>query len=198
MDEPKPHPAYDFFVPGPLPGYASNPNNNNWCIEVDVPLLGKQGAVADEPMVGPLVGEIAEPIMEMEEQDEEEVKEANKEWLMAPVTPPPMPVVPPLRTYKVGVIEDLSTCIGNLEYRHGKLMKKVIQVSDAEVADGYDVLDGSGRGQIGTGRYLGGAGSAGYDPTRRGNYRIKPTSAGITGRCTAERGADLAVADYGF
>ncbi|GJV75343.1 hypothetical protein Tco_1506927 [Tanacetum coccineum] len=32
------------------------------------------------------------------------------------------------------VIEDLSTRMGNLEYGHGQLVKKVIQVSDAEVA----------------------------------------------------------------
>ncbi|GKF67849.1 hypothetical protein Tco_0197528, partial [Tanacetum coccineum] len=66
--EPEPHPDYDFFTPGPLPGYARNPNNNNEWIEADVPLLGELGAVAYEPMVGPLVDEIAEPILEMEEQ----------------------------------------------------------------------------------------------------------------------------------
>nr|GEX22125.1 hypothetical protein [Tanacetum cinerariifolium] len=100
MDEPEPHPAYDFFTPGLLPRYA--------------------------------VDEIAEPIVEAEEQvialvidmeediamlfgdgdfsdddsegfkDEEEVWEVNEEWLMAPVTPPPMLVVPPLSTYEVG------------------------------------------------------------------------------------------------
>ncbi|GJX27487.1 hypothetical protein Tco_0233783 [Tanacetum coccineum] len=64
----EPHPAYDFFTPGPLPGYAGNPNNNNGWIEVDVPLLGELGVVADEPMVGPIVDEIAEPIVEAEEQ----------------------------------------------------------------------------------------------------------------------------------
>ncbi|GKB90701.1 hypothetical protein Tco_0962973 [Tanacetum coccineum] len=142
MDEPEPHPAYDFFAPGPLPGYAGNPNNNNGWIEADVPLLGELGAEADEPMVGPLVDEIAEPIVEMEEQviapvidveediamlfgdgdfsdddskgfeDEEEVWEVNEEWLMAPVTPPSMPVVPPPSTY---------------------------EVSDAEVADGITI-----------------------------------------------------------
>nr|GEZ24603.1 hypothetical protein [Tanacetum cinerariifolium] len=42
MDEP--HLAYDFFAPGPLPAYV------------------------DEPMVGPVVDEIVEPIVEMEEQ----------------------------------------------------------------------------------------------------------------------------------
>ncbi|GJW86241.1 hypothetical protein Tco_0161581 [Tanacetum coccineum] len=192
MDEPKPHPAYDFFVPGQLPGYAGNPNNNNGWIEADVPLLGELGAKADKPMVGPVDDEIVKPIVEMEEQvialvidveediamlfsdgnfsdddsegfeDEEEVWEINEEWLMAPVTPPPMPVVPPPSTYEVGgpsaaaeghshalkapgflvtpsVIEDLCTRMGNLEYEHGQLVKKVIQVSDAEVADGITI-----------------------------------------------------------
>ncbi|GJT80308.1 hypothetical protein Tco_1054650 [Tanacetum coccineum] len=191
MDEPEPHPVYDFFAPGPLPGYAGNPNNANGWIKADVPLLGEMGkplgAEADEPMVGLVVDEIAEPIVEMEEQmvapvvdmegdlamlfgdddssddslhDDEEVWEVNEEWLMAPVTPHPMPVIPSPRTYKVGgpstaaaeghslslpttvfpmpppVIEDLCTRMGNLEYGHGQLVKKVIQVSDAEVADG--------------------------------------------------------------
>ncbi|GJT78729.1 hypothetical protein Tco_1045454 [Tanacetum coccineum] len=69
-----------------------------------------------------------------------------------------MPVVPPLSVYEVGgpstavfegpsfplpapgllvppsVIEDLSARLGNLEYGHGQLVKKMIQVSDAEVA----------------------------------------------------------------
>ncbi|GJT99421.1 hypothetical protein Tco_1109760 [Tanacetum coccineum] len=142
VDEPEPHPAYDFFAPGPLPGYAGNPNNNNGWIEADVPLLGELGVVADEPMVGPIVDEIAEPIVEAEEQvialvvdmdediamlfgdddfedddsegfDEEEVWEVNEEWLMAPVTPPPM----------------------------RQLVKKVIQVSDAEVAVGISIKE---------------------------------------------------------
>ncbi|GJT74883.1 hypothetical protein Tco_1041608 [Tanacetum coccineum] len=68
IDEPKPHPAYDFFAPGPLPGYAGNPNNNNVWIEADFPLLGELGVVADEPMVGPIVDEIAELIIKAEEQ----------------------------------------------------------------------------------------------------------------------------------
>nr|GEZ43067.1 hypothetical protein [Tanacetum cinerariifolium] len=167
MDELKPHPAYDFFTPGPLPGRADG---------------------------GPLVDEIAEPIVEVEEQviplvidmdediamlfgdgdfsdddsegfkDEEEVWEVNEEWLMAPITPPLMPVVPLPSTYEVGglstavegqsfpfpapglpvppsVIEDLITRMGNLEYGHGQLMKKVIQVSDTEVKDGITIVE---------------------------------------------------------
>ncbi|GKD01585.1 hypothetical protein Tco_1171859 [Tanacetum coccineum] len=74
-----------------------------------------------------------------------------------------MPVMPPLSTYEVGgpstatveghsltllahevpmplsVIEDLCTRIGNLEYSHGQLVKKVITVSDVEVADGIAI-----------------------------------------------------------
>ncbi|GKC73351.1 hypothetical protein Tco_1119234 [Tanacetum coccineum] len=39
------------------------------------------------------------------------------------------------------VIEDLSTRLGNLEYGHRQLVQKVIQVSDAEVADGVTIWD---------------------------------------------------------
>ncbi|GKF84301.1 hypothetical protein Tco_0249199 [Tanacetum coccineum] len=76
-------------------------------------------------------------------EDEEEVWEVNKEWLMAPATPPLMPVMPPPSTYEVGgpstaaaeghslallapgapmppsMIEDLCTRMGNLEHGHG-------------------------------------------------------------------------------
>ncbi|GKC64445.1 hypothetical protein Tco_1097043 [Tanacetum coccineum] len=98
-------------------------------------------------------------------KDEEEVWEVNKELLMAPVTPPLMPVVPPLSTYEVGgpstvvaegqsftlpthgllvppsVIKDLITRMGYLEYGHGQYVKKVIQLSDAEVADGITIRE---------------------------------------------------------
>ncbi|GKE55149.1 hypothetical protein Tco_1490305, partial [Tanacetum coccineum] len=129
MDEP--HPTYNFLAPGSLPGYAGNPNNNNGWIEADVPLLGELGVVADETMVGPMVDEVAEPVVEAEEQviapvvdmdediammfgddefeddnskgfNEEEVWEVNEEWLMASVTPPSMPAVPPPSVYEVG------------------------------------------------------------------------------------------------
>ncbi|GJY19063.1 hypothetical protein Tco_0390554 [Tanacetum coccineum] len=82
---------------------------------------------------------------------------------MAPVTPPPMPFMPPPSTYEVGdpstaaaeghslallapgdpvppsVIEDLCTRMGNLEHGHGLLVKKAIKVSDAEVADNITI-----------------------------------------------------------
>ncbi|GJY35073.1 putative reverse transcriptase domain-containing protein [Tanacetum coccineum] len=96
--------------------------------------------------------------------DEEEVWEVNEDWLMAPTTPPLMLAVQLPSVYEVGgpsavaegpsfplpaprllvppsVIEDLSTRLGNLEYGHGQLVKKVIQVSDAEVAAGVTVRE---------------------------------------------------------
>nr|GEZ15188.1 hypothetical protein [Tanacetum cinerariifolium] len=52
------------------------------------------------------------------------------------------------------MIKDLSTHKGNSEYGHGQLVKKVIQLSDAEVADGIAieeidprVFDGEGHVQ---------------------------------------------------
>ncbi|GJR91948.1 hypothetical protein Tco_0215959, partial [Tanacetum coccineum] len=68
VDELEPHPTYDFFAPRPLPGYAGNPNNNNGWIEADMSLLRELGVVVNELMVGPIVDEIAEPIVEAKEQ----------------------------------------------------------------------------------------------------------------------------------
>nr|GEU82425.1 retrovirus-related Pol polyprotein from transposon TNT 1-94 [Tanacetum cinerariifolium] len=95
---------------------------------------------------------------------EDKVWEVNEEWLMAPITPPLVPSVQPPSVYEVGgpstvvaegpsfplttprllihpsVIEDLSTRLGNLGYEHRQMVKKVIKVSDVEVAAG--VLSG--------------------------------------------------------
>nr|GEX09060.1 RNA-directed DNA polymerase, eukaryota [Tanacetum cinerariifolium] len=103
----------------------------------------------DEPMVDP---EVNEEVMDDDDWDVE------VEWLMAPVTPLRDTITVP-STYKVGgpstaaiegpsfplrapglpvpptVIEDLGTRLGNLEYKHGVLTRKVEEVSDAEVAD---------------------------------------------------------------
>ncbi|GJS51700.1 hypothetical protein Tco_0625062 [Tanacetum coccineum] len=184
VDKPEPHPAYDFFAPAPLPGYAGNPNNNSGWLEADDYLLGELESMVDEQMVVPAIDEVAKPVAEIEEEqvtapvvgmeeeqmdapvidmeedlawlfgdddfeddvsdgfDMEEVWEVNEEWLMAPVTPPPMLAVPSPSVYEVGgpstaaaegpsfplptpglpipsaVIEDLSTRRGNLEYEH--------------------------------------------------------------------------------
>nr|GEZ39295.1 hypothetical protein [Tanacetum cinerariifolium] len=143
-DELEPHLAYDFFAYEPLPGYAGNPNNNNRWIEADAPLLGELGVVADEPMVGPIVDEIAKPIVKAEEQMitlEEEVWEVNEEWLMALVTPLSMLAVPSPSVYEAGGLE---YSLGNLKYEHRQLVQKVIYVSDAEVASDRFEQIGSG------------------------------------------------------
>ncbi|GKC99928.1 hypothetical protein Tco_1170203 [Tanacetum coccineum] len=147
----EPHPAYGFFAPGSLPGYAGNPNNNNGWIEADVPLLAEM----EEQVIALVID------MEGFEGDEE-VWEVNEDWLMAPVIPPSVSCMPPPSTYEVEgpstaaaeghtlafpaprfpvpqlMIEDLSTRIGNLEYKHGQLVKKVIKVTD-EVADSITI-----------------------------------------------------------
>ncbi|GJS83494.1 hypothetical protein Tco_0750035 [Tanacetum coccineum] len=90
MDEPEPHPAYDFFTPEPLPG--------------------------------PLVDEITEIIVEMEEQVIALVINMEEDIAMLFDDAP---------TKHLRVIEDLCTHMGNLEYGHGHLVKKVIQMVHA-------------------------------------------------------------------
>nr|GEV34738.1 hypothetical protein [Tanacetum cinerariifolium] len=164
---PEPHPAYDFFTPGPLPGYAGNPDNNNEWIETDVPLLGELGAMADEPMVGSLVDEIVEPIVEMEDDDDsegfkdkEEAREVNEEWLMALVTPPLMPVVPPISTYDVGSTSTTAAegqsspsqyldflCLRGEWYYYGEISPRVsaieghVQVMASQMVQALDRLE---------------------------------------------------------
>nr|GEX57659.1 hypothetical protein [Tanacetum cinerariifolium] len=121
------------------------PNINNGWIEWDVPLGGEM----DEQMVDP---EVNEEVMDVDNLDVED------EWLMAPVTPP-RATMTAWSTYEVGgpstaptegpsfplpvpglpvpptVIEDLSTRVGNLEYKHEVVRRKMEEVSDAMVAD---------------------------------------------------------------
>nr|GFA05584.1 hypothetical protein [Tanacetum cinerariifolium] len=89
------------------------PNNNNGWIEWVVPLGGE----VDEPMVDPEVNEeVGGP------------STAVIEGSSFPLPAPGLPVPPT-------VIEDLSTRLGSLEYKHRVLMRKMEEVSDAEVAD---------------------------------------------------------------
>ncbi|GKC73350.1 hypothetical protein Tco_1119233 [Tanacetum coccineum] len=68
VDELEPYPTYDFFAPGPLPGYAGNPNNNNGWLEADDYLLRELEAMVDEPMVVPGIEEVTEPVAEAKEE----------------------------------------------------------------------------------------------------------------------------------
>nr|GEX26101.1 protein phosphatase 2C 16-like [Tanacetum cinerariifolium] len=91
VDEPESHPAYDFFAPGPLPGYAGNPNNNNGWIKADVPLLGELGAEADEPMmIAPVIDAEEDITMLFRDDDfsddDSEGDEEEEVWeMIAPV-----------------------------------------------------------------------------------------------------------------
>ncbi|GJR08713.1 hypothetical protein Tco_0791365 [Tanacetum coccineum] len=85
-DELEPHPAYDFFAPAPLPGYAGNPNYNNGWLAADDYLLGELEAMADQQMVVPAVDEIAEQVViPAIEEVAEPVVEADEEQVIAPV-----------------------------------------------------------------------------------------------------------------
>ncbi|GJZ03490.1 hypothetical protein Tco_0536765 [Tanacetum coccineum] len=139
-------------------------------IEADVPLLGELGEMGeplgteeDLAMLFRVEDDPSDDEFKGPEGDEE-VWEMDDEWLMAPVTPPPMAVMSPPSTYDVRgssttaaeghsltllaprvfvpplVIEDLCNRMGNLEHGHGLLVKKVITVSDAEVA--YNIAIG--------------------------------------------------------
>nr|GEV79775.1 putative reverse transcriptase domain-containing protein [Tanacetum cinerariifolium] len=96
---------------------------------------------------------------EPQKEPEEEPKEEPEPKLGTKIMMPPRATVTVSSIYEVGgpstaaiegpsfplpalelrvpptVIEDLSTRLGNLEYRHGVLMRKMEEVSDAEVAD---------------------------------------------------------------
>ncbi|GJV69781.1 hypothetical protein Tco_1485290 [Tanacetum coccineum] len=105
------------------------PNNNNGWIEADVSLLEMEEQVI--ALVIDMEEDLAMQFGDDDDfgDDDFEGFEGTKHWHF----PAPGFPVPPL------MIEDLSTRIGNLEYGHGQLVKKVIKVSDAEVADNITI-----------------------------------------------------------
>ncbi|GKF54834.1 hypothetical protein Tco_0165174 [Tanacetum coccineum] len=54
---------------------------------------------------------------------------------------PSFPLLAPGLPIPLVVIKDLSTRLSNLEYMHGQLVQKVIQVSDAKVAAAVTIRD---------------------------------------------------------
>nr|GEZ81903.1 hypothetical protein [Tanacetum cinerariifolium] len=147
-DELEPHPAYDFFTPAPLPGYAGNPNNNNGWLEADDYLLGEFEAMVDEQMVVPAIEEMDVLMIDMEEDlavlfDDDDFEDDafdgfSKEEVGGPSTAvaegPSFPYLASGLPIPPFVIEDLSTRLSNLEYGKGQLVQGINQVSDAEVA----------------------------------------------------------------
>nr|GEY57384.1 hypothetical protein [Tanacetum cinerariifolium] len=126
-----------------------NPNHPN---DLKVP-EGDQAPAAPDGFAPQWI----DPEVNEEVMDDDDWKD-DVEWLMAPVMPP-RATMTISSTYEVGgpsiaaiegpsflfpapglpvpptVIEDLSTRLGTLEYRHGVLMRKMEEVSDAKVAD---------------------------------------------------------------
>nr|GEY86222.1 hypothetical protein [Tanacetum cinerariifolium] len=125
-------------APDVLDGFAPqwigehDPNNNNGWIEWDVLL----GGVVDEPIVDP---EFDEEEMDDDDDDDwdDDVGGPSTTAVDGPSFPLPAPRLPVPPT----VIEDLSTRLGNLEYRHGVLIRKMEEVSDAEVADSIAIRE---------------------------------------------------------
>ncbi|GJZ50405.1 hypothetical protein Tco_0604595 [Tanacetum coccineum] len=77
-----------------------------------------------------------------DDDDDEDDWEVDDEWLMALVTPLRATLFPSM-TYGTfvphSVIDDLCVRMGNLEYEHGDLVKKMDRVSDAQVADDISI-----------------------------------------------------------
>nr|GEV96745.1 hypothetical protein [Tanacetum cinerariifolium] len=115
--------APDVFAPQWIGEH--DPNNNNGWIEWDVPLEGE----VDEPMVDP---EFDEEEMDDDDDWDDDVGGPSTAAVEGPSFPLPASGFPVPPT----VIEDLRTHLGNLEYRHGVLMRKMEEVSDAEVVSG--------------------------------------------------------------
>ncbi|GKC57581.1 hypothetical protein Tco_1085179, partial [Tanacetum coccineum] len=134
-------------------------------------------------------------------EDGEEVWEVYEEWLMAPVNTTPVPVSFPLPASGLAVppsmIEDLSTRLGNLEYGHGQLVKKVIQVSDAEVADGITIREIGPRVSAMEGQVQVMVSQMVYVADRLKQVGTQ-VEHGIASSCATERFTDLATADHGF
>ncbi|GJZ30533.1 hypothetical protein Tco_0575580 [Tanacetum coccineum] len=107
-----------------------------------------------------------------------------------PLPSPGLPVPP-------SVIEDLSTRLGNLEYGHGQLVKKVIQVSDAEVAAGVTIREIGPRVFAIEGQVQVMASQMGHaaDLWEQVGAQVEQ---GFACSCASERHADPAAVDYSF
>nr|GEV80934.1 hypothetical protein [Tanacetum cinerariifolium] len=148
--------AFDFFVVEPVTGLVEAPNNQNGWIEWDVPLGGEIDELIENP------GFDEEVQLDEFMNDDEDVLDEDDEWLMAPVTPS-RATVTISSTYEVGglstatsvgytlssmasgvatqpqMIDELCVRMSNLEYRHEELVKKMVKVSDVEVADSITI-----------------------------------------------------------
>nr|GEZ18146.1 hypothetical protein [Tanacetum cinerariifolium] len=108
----------------PEPNHVKDAHDPNEMVDIpddeDLDLVDHDGD-DEEPQEEPE----AEPEQEPKEEPEQQIGHGNYDALEGYCD-----CLEHLR-----VIEDLSTRLGNLEYRHGVLMRKMEEVNDAEVAD---------------------------------------------------------------
>nr|GFB34936.1 hypothetical protein [Tanacetum cinerariifolium] len=124
-DEPKPHPAYDFFAPGLLPRYAVDMEEEQMAalvIDMEehlVALFGEDDDFEDDDFSD----DDSEGVEEEEPSSVYEVggpSIAAAEGPSFPLPAPGLPVPP-------AMIEELSTRLGNLEYGHGQLVSAQVE-----------------------------------------------------------------------
>nr|GEY46651.1 hypothetical protein [Tanacetum cinerariifolium] len=138
----------------------NSPNESNEDILKENPVIPELNHVEDAHDPNEMVDILDdEDLVDYDEDDEEPEEELEEELEEEPEEEPEQVTVTISSTYEVGgpsiaaiegpsfplpapglhvpptVIEDLSTRLGNLKYRHGVLMRKIEEASDAEVAD---------------------------------------------------------------
>nr|GEZ78244.1 hypothetical protein [Tanacetum cinerariifolium] len=144
--------------------------------EVDVPLLGERGVVEDEPMVGPIEDEIAEPIVKAEEQvitkvvdmdediamlfGDDDFEDDEYEGFDEEEEPPSI--------YEVGGLSTVTAEGQSLPHPAPGLRvpPSVIEDLSTRLGVGNGVPDGSCHGQIQADWHSGGAGLADCDLER--------------------------------
>ncbi|GKF45281.1 hypothetical protein Tco_0131833, partial [Tanacetum coccineum] len=112
--------AADDYLPGELEVMVNEQMVVPAIKEVTKPVVEAEEEQVITPVVDAVEGQMDAPMMDMEEDlavlfgdddfeddasdgfGEEEVWEVNKDWLMAPTTPPPVLAVPPPSVYEVG------------------------------------------------------------------------------------------------
>ncbi|GJT42487.1 hypothetical protein Tco_0951202 [Tanacetum coccineum] len=138
MAEPEPHIAYDFFAAEPIPGLVEAPGNMNGWIEEDVPLLGEMGVPmeiaggAEQAELDLLFGD-----------DTDDDNDGPSATILGTLfhTEQPFPDMTHGTSMPPSVIGDFSVRMGNLEYGHGALVKKMGTVSDAQVVSRLEEIE---------------------------------------------------------
>nr|GEV79259.1 putative reverse transcriptase domain-containing protein [Tanacetum cinerariifolium] len=119
-----------------------SPNEPNKDIPEENPVIPEPNHVEDAHDPNEMVNIPDDEDLVDYDEDDQEPKEEPEEELEQQISPstaaiegPSFPLPAPRLHVPHTVIEDLITRLGNLEYRHRVLIRKIEEVSDAEVAD---------------------------------------------------------------